>query len=336
MAIPIPSNLPQIAGVDFRQNELVTPPSAPNLIENINAIDPRVALKVALPVGDLSTNSSLMDSTQSLSDPMVEKAVILDIAALDPNQNSDSIRNTDNSTVSQSLSNMDSLGSVALGQLLSDLVIKDEVESKAPQVDSKSENQLKNENITVNWPGSASIESSLQIGDLRTSLQSLYINLQNSGIFAAEQLKKLVLPANEQAETLNSDSKTTSDRVQSLMAELSGENSSVKDAIKLLLRGELVWQGQLLPNIYAKIHRSDAWDSNQKEAANLVKGSKLSLELSFPNLGAVEIIGTQFDEIIAIQIKSQGSSEGVLAENFSDLQKKIHDEISISLSKSTS
>ena len=33
----------------------------------------------------------------------------------------------------------------------------------------------------------------------------------------------------------------------------------MRDAVKLLLRGDLAWQGLLLPNLYVVFRREDAW-----------------------------------------------------------------------------
>jgi hypothetical protein len=50
MPIPIPSNLAINPMVDVRKNDLVTPPAAPSTVESLNAIDPRLALNMPMPV----------------------------------------------------------------------------------------------------------------------------------------------------------------------------------------------------------------------------------------------------------------------------------------------
>jgi hypothetical protein len=50
MAINIPSNLPLPPLQDFHQQELIRPTEAPSVIEGVNAVDPRIALNLAMPV----------------------------------------------------------------------------------------------------------------------------------------------------------------------------------------------------------------------------------------------------------------------------------------------
>ena len=64
MAIQIPSSLPINNTVDFHRNDLVSPPSAPAVIESLGAIDPRVALKMPLPVVDSAAGHALHDALQ--------------------------------------------------------------------------------------------------------------------------------------------------------------------------------------------------------------------------------------------------------------------------------
>jgi hypothetical protein len=65
MAIPIPPNLPINPVVDFHRNDLISPPTAPTVVESLGAIDPRVALNLPLPVADSSAGGSLQDSLHS-------------------------------------------------------------------------------------------------------------------------------------------------------------------------------------------------------------------------------------------------------------------------------
>ena len=96
MAIPIPPNLPINPLVDFRRNDLITPPAAPAVVESLGAIDPRVALNMPLPVVDSSAGGSLQDALQSAvgrgqqglapSEPEVDQAVLLEISGMAADQ----------------------------------------------------------------------------------------------------------------------------------------------------------------------------------------------------------------------------------------------------------
>jgi len=65
MPIPIPSSLSINPMVDVRKNDLVTPPSAPSIVESLNAIDPRVALNMPMPVGDSTAGNAVRTALQN-------------------------------------------------------------------------------------------------------------------------------------------------------------------------------------------------------------------------------------------------------------------------------
>jgi len=306
MAIPIPSNLPINSIVDHQRNELISPPAAPAVVERLSAIDPRVALSMPTPVTGSSDSAALRNALLA-SQP--NNAVLLELSGnraqqatvLDP-------------VLAQSLSKMDSLGSLALGQLLSDILLNEPANAG-------------NQSAQVNWPGNLAQSQSVLGSDLKAAMNTLYQNLQNSGIFAADQLKKLLMPASsideEHLQTLDSISKQASGLLQQLVTD----NPAVKDAVKLLLRGDLVWQGQLLPNVPAKIYRSDAWETDPQNASQLLKGSRLTMEVNLPNLGRIEVVGVQFGDQLNIQVKASDASNQILLPQFDVLLQQMRDQI---------
>ena len=159
MAIPIPPNLPINPLVDFRRNDLITPPAAPAVVESLGAIDPRVALNMPLPVVDSSAGGSLQDALQSAvgrgqqalapTEPEVDQAVLLEISGMTADQ-AEAASNPSQARIdtllSQSLSRMDNLGGAALGQLLSDILAVD-VPELGQSVNSNNKNTMCSINI---------------------------------------------------------------------------------------------------------------------------------------------------------------------------------------------
>ena len=66
MVMPIPSNSPISPMVDHQRNDLITPPAAPAVVESLGSIDPRVALRMALPV--VNNPTSAKPSSMPLGD----------------------------------------------------------------------------------------------------------------------------------------------------------------------------------------------------------------------------------------------------------------------------
>ena len=307
MGLNIPSNVPTSAVVDFRQQDLVTPTSAPTVIENIQAVDPRVALNLPMPVSPSGDGASLGDILHS---NLQNNAAILELSNLEEN-----IANGGGPVLAQSLTKMDSLGSIALGQLLSQLLIEDQ----AGIVDSK---------LAVKWPMPQNAQEASPLpADLRGAMNILLKNLENSGLFAADQLKKIMMPALQTSQDQETHYQSIVEEAKTFLKQLTNENTALKDSVRLLLRGDLVWQGELLPNIQAKIYRSDAWESDLEKSSETQKGSRLSVEIMLPNLGTFEVSGTQFGGQINIGMKTKDTSKILLSTQIGELIKQLKESV---------
>lgn len=336
MAIPIPSNLPINPVVDFHRNDLITPPAAPTVVESLGAIDPRVALNMPLPVVDSSAGGSLQDSLQSAvargqastllpAEPSVDQAVLLEISSLTADQAEAAANPTQarlDSLLSQSLSRMDTVGGAALGQLLSDILAIDVPDSGQASPASKGA-----QSVVVNWPGEANANTEVvNTADPKIAMTVLYQNLQTSGIFAADQLKKLLFPASDDG----LPTKVIDDvpaEAKSLISQLSNNAPVVQDTIKLLLRGDLLWQGQLMPNVQGRLYREDAWQPDPQEPTQMQKGSKITMEVTLPSLGPLKVVGTQFGESIHVAIEVSPESQSTLAGSFAQLLHQIKSQV---------
>ena len=136
--------------VDVRKNDLVTPPAAPSIVESLSAVDPRIALNMPMPVGDSAAGNAVRTALQNgnlaelktmleSGEPSVQQAVLLEISNLSSGKSSLPAKLSQanlTNLVSENLSKMDSLGSAALGQLLSEILIAD-----APETAPSTQNQ---------------------------------------------------------------------------------------------------------------------------------------------------------------------------------------------------
>jgi hypothetical protein len=333
--IPIPSNLSISPMVDVRKNDLVTPPSAPSVIESLSAIDPRIALNMPMPVGDSAAGNAVRTALQNgnlaeiktlleSGEPSVQQAVLLEISNLAAGNSSLpaqlSQANLTN-LVSENLSKIDSLGSAALGQLLSDVLVADVPESAPSSRQQASLNP--SNNVVVSWP-------TMDVGHLNTQdpkavMGALYQSLQASGIFAADQLKRVLFPAGNTDDVSHSFAPTgVHQQASELIAQLSNNAPMVQDSVRLLLRGDLLWQGQLMPNVQGRLYREDAWRSDPSQPTQLEKGSRITLEVGLPNLGPLKIIGTQFGESLQLVIQADLAAQASLSKAFSNLEEQLH------------
>ncbi len=331
MAIQIPTTgIPANPIVEFHKNDLVNPPAAPSVIDNLKAIDPRVALNMPLPVTDANQGAAMQSAIQNavlkgsqLAEPEINQAVLLELSKSQAQMNpaTASLVADTKSSLTPSLSRLDSLGSAALGQLLSNILDANEA------VDSALVEKNKLNTATVNWP-STNREVALA-ADPRVAMNVLYQNLQSSGFFAGEQIKKLLMPA---ALSIAEDIETMPDgdvvqQATTLLGQMNSDTPQVRDAVKLLLRGDLAWYGLVLPNVYARIEREDAWQQSAEDPMQMVKGARITMEMELPHLGKIKIIGTQFGEVVNLTIETNSETKAILANQLTNLEEQIRERV---------
>ena len=337
MAIPIPPNLPINPVVDFHRSDLVTPPAAPAVVESLTAIDPRVALKMPLPVVDSLTGATVDDILRNAAakigvavaaEPSVDQAVLLQLSTMtgdlaEAAGNPSQTRTF--SLLSQSLARMDTLGGAALGQLLSDILAVEVPElGKSVATDAKGANT---QNAVVTWPSAASTNPVVNAADPKLAMTALYQNLQSSGIFAADQLRRLLFHASE------SDGKpvVTAGSVESetaaLLGQIATDSAAVKDSVKLLLRGDLLWQGQLMPNVQGRLYREDAWEADPDQPGQLQKGSRITMEVTLPNLGPFKVVGTQFGDSVHVAVEGAPEAQSTFESSFAGLLEQMRTQV---------
>ena len=338
MPIPIPSSLVINPMMDVRKNDLVSPPAAPSVVGSLNAIDPRLALNMPMPVVDSAAGNALRTALQNgnlaelktmleSGEPSVQQAVLLEISNLSLGKSSLPAKLSQsnlNNLVSENLSKMDSLGSAVLGQLLSEILIAD-----TPEIASSTQNQAnlnQAKSVVVNWPALDSGKLGNQ--DPKVVMGALYLSLQASGIFAADQLKRVLFPAGSADEKIDTFL-TAGDKQKAseLMAQLSNDSSIIRDSMRLLLRGDLLWQGQLMPNVQGRLYREDAWQSDPHQPNQLEKGSRITLEVGLPNLGPLKIIGTQFGESLQLIVQADPAAQASMSKAFATLEEQLHTQI---------
>jgi hypothetical protein len=323
--------------VDHQRNDLITPPAAPAVVESLGAIDPRVALRMPLPVVNTPAGARLQDVLQNAasrvgssiaSEPSVDQAVMLQLSTMtgdlaEAAGNPSQARTV--SLLSQSLARMDTLGGAALGQLLSDILAVEVPElGKSVVTDAKGSIA---QNAVVNWPGITNTNPLVNAADPKLAMTVLYQNLQSSGIFAADQLRRLLFPASENDGKSLATNGSIESESEALLGQIATDSAAVKDSVKLLLRGDLLWQGQLMPNVQGRLYREDAWEADPEQPGQLQKGSRITMEVSLPNLGPFKVVGTQFGDSVHVAVEGAPEAQSALASSFASLLEQMRTQV---------
>jgi hypothetical protein len=160
---------------------------------------------------------------------------------------------------------------------------------------------------TVRWP---TTQNGALSSDPRGALESLKQSLANSSMLA---LAMLANGSKTQAETTKF--------LQRAPAQGSGE---VQQGLTLLMHGQLLWQGEFTPGVPARIYREDAYGEDAyRPGGPLVKGTQISIELSLPTLGTVQVNAVQIQDSISISLRAKGAGKAAFSQNLQALKDHL-------------
>jgi len=171
--------------------------------------------------------------------------------------------------------------------------------------------------------------------DPKTAMSNLKNDLKNSGLFAAEQLAQVLMPSSEdRVSQMPTDNQriTPQEMTQvatGLLRGLESNSQQLIDSIKLALKGDLVWQGMLLPQVPATMVREDAWQANLQDPSQIEKGTRIAVAITLPNLGMIQVIGTQFRDQLHVAIEVPETSKFELQSQIEQLQINLKEQVPI-------
>ena len=177
--------------------------------------------------------------------------------------------------------------------------------------------------------------NALTANDPKTAMTNLKNDLKNSGLFAAEQLAQVLMPSSEdRVSQMPTDNQriTPQEMTQvatGLLRGLESNSQQLIDSIKLALKGDLVWQGMLLPQVPATIVREDAWQANPQDPSQIEKGTRIAVAITLPNLGMIQVIGTQFRDQLHVAIEVPETSKVELQSQIEQLQINLKEQVPI-------
>ena len=171
--------------------------------------------------------------------------------------------------------------------------------------------------------------------DPKTAMTNLKNDLKNSGLFAAEQLAQVLMPSSEDrvSQMPTNNQRTTPQEMTQvatgLLRGLESNSQQLIDSIKLALKGDLVWQGMLLPQVPATMVREDAWQANPQDPSQIEKGTRIAVAITLQNLGMIQVIGTQFRDQLHVAIEVPETAKVELQSQIEQLQINLKEQVPI-------
>ena len=161
---------------------------------------------------------------------------------------------------------------------------------------------------------------------LRQNLQAIYQNLTRSPMFAAQALATLLGPRLGQG-SIDDKNQELIAQVRDLMQSISGDSPYAKEGARLLMHGILNWQGEFLPGLKGSIRREDIWEKDPKYEGQMLRGSKITMEMNLPQSGTFKVVGVQFQDMVNLTIDPPESFKGAFMAQSKDLEVRLKEQV---------
>ena len=286
MVLPINTQLPDLAVPTPTKTRVESIEKiSPIAINDQVSVDPRVAVNLADPV-------QYSASGNQVKDPLVKTGQLLGTAAA---QQGEAVTTAATSTLA--LIPTFKPPSAALAQLIA-------------LAQSNAGNAV-DQMTGVNWPASAESLHQGAEGQTHSPLRAMVQLLQSLGkseLFAASAMAQAFAKVQGHGVDGNEDA-TLKRRMSDALVHCQADDPVAKDAARLLLNGVLLWQGELVPGVQARMTREDAWREAPDGSGQMQKGASLKIDMALPNSGSFQVAGVQFGNEVLLNIRVADSAE---------------------------
>lgn len=153
---------------------------------------------------------------------------------------------------------------------------------------------------------------------MHEALDRLRSSLSRSQAFAASRLAQSwwLEPGDDTPETQAQQAQWVS--------ALAPGSEGAQQAARLLLTGQVRWEGFLLPDVPARIQRQDAWRGGESPGRQpLEKGASLDVSADLPGLGRLRVVGRQWGRELQLQLELPPDGAPALRQRWDELQARL-------------
>lgn len=101
--------------------------------------------------------------------------------------------------------------------------------------------------------------------------------------------------------------------------------AGMRDALRLLMDGRLMWQGQFTEGVPMRFERSDAWRASRRSTGGMEKGSSIRITLELPKLGRLEVSGLGFGGQVSLRVQAEDGATSTMVQALPKLQAKLRE-----------
>lgn len=99
--------------------------------------------------------------------------------------------------------------------------------------------------------------------------------------------------------------------------------AAIRDGLRLLMDGRMLWQGQLTPGVPMQFERSDTWRTNRRLVGGMEKGTSLKVTIQLPNMGPLEVRAMGFGGQVSVRLHADPSVTPAVASAIPELQSRL-------------
>jgi hypothetical protein len=99
--------------------------------------------------------------------------------------------------------------------------------------------------------------------------------------------------------------------------------AAIRDGLRLLMDGRMLWQGQFTPGVPMQFERSDTWRTNRRSLGGMEKGTSLKVKLQLPNIGPLEVRAMGFGGQVSVRLHAVSDVTQTVANALPELQTRL-------------
>jgi hypothetical protein len=100
---------------------------------------------------------------------------------------------------------------------------------------------------------------------------------------------------------------------------------ALRDGLKILMDGRLIWHGLFTPDVPMAMERSDAWRADRDSPGGMQKGTSLRFRFDLPSLGSVELWAVSFGANVSARIQVDPTLASKVAHALPHLHARLKD-----------
>jgi hypothetical protein len=81
--------------------------------------------------------------------------------------------------------------------------------------------------------------------------------------------------------------------------------------------------------VQGRIQREDAWEKDPQNEGQIMRGSKISIEIDLPNTGTFKVVGLQFGDWLNVKLSPNPQFQNAFQDQLGALNERLEEQVAI-------